>query len=490
MKKLDKLLEYQKVISDIEYTINILNWELKVSTPKNAVDDLIKLITTYENKVFKLQTSKEYETLLTGVMASKEMESLEEAEQRYISNLYRHYKENKNIPNDFYMEYTELKNKTNIVWKDAKENNDYESFKPYLNKIIKMTKQYYKYIDKDAKNLYDVMLNQYETGLTSKIIDKLFNELKSELIPLIKEISSKGNKELKIKYSEEELLDTAKYLLNYIGFDMNRGILGIYPHGFTSKVGPNDVRIAFEHSSNPSKFVTTTIHEGGHGIFEQNIKPNLSRYENTSLGNLYALHESGSRLFENILGRNKNFWIPIYDEISKKLKLNISLDEFVNSLNHVEESLIRTEADEVTYCLHIILRYEIERDLFNGKLKVDDLPKVWNKKMKEYLNIEVENDSDGLMQDVHWSEGSFGYFPSYLLGTIYDGMFIDAIEKNLGSIDDLLKNGKIKTITNYLSDNIYQYGGAYTSLEIIKKLCGKELSVKPIIKYFKEKYVK
>lgn len=487
---LDKLLDYQREICNLQYTINLLRWELKVAAPKKSVDNLIQLITGYEDKLFILQTSNEYGNLLLDTINSDEFKKIDEAEQRYIHNLLRHFQENKNIPETFFSEYTSLKAKANTVWKEAKEKQDYELFKPYLSKIIKMTKEYYKFLNKDATNLYDVMLNDYEMGMTSDIIDRLFNELKEALIPLIKEVANNDAVGYKGNYTEKELLDCATYLLDYIGFDIDRGLLDIYPHGFTEKMNSNDIRIAFSHDNNPVDFVTTIIHEGGHGIFEQNINKNLSRYENTTIDDLYALHESQSRFYENILGRNINFWIPIYDEVSKKLKLNIPLEEFSKALNTVKLSKIRVEADEVTYCLHIIIRYEIERDLFNGSLNVDDIPDVWNKKMKEYLNVDIENNSEGLMQDIHWSEGSFGYFPSYLLGTIYDGMFLEAIEENLGSIDELLKNGKVKEITKFLTENIYQFGGAYTSQEIIQKVSGKELSVKPIINYFYKKYKK
>ncbi len=487
---LDKLLDYQREISNIQYTINLLRWELKVSAPKKSVDDLIQLITDFEEKLFQLQTSNEYGDLLLNTINSDEFKEIEKAEQRYIHHLLKHFKENKNIPEDFFSEYTSLKAKANIVWREAKEKQDYELFKPYLSKIIEMTKQYYKYLGGDTTHLYDVMLDDYEIGMTSDVIDQLFNELKEDLIPLIREVADNDVVSYKGNYTEKELLDCATYLLDYIGFDMDRGMLGIYPHGFTEKMNSNDIRIAFSHDNNPVDFVTTIIHEGGHGIFEQNIDSNLSRYENTMVDDLYALHESQSRFYENILGRNINFWIPIYGEVKKMLKLDLSLEEFAKALNAVKRSKIRIEADEVTYCLHIIIRYEIERDLFNGSLNVDDIPAVWNKKMKEYLNVDIENNSEGLMQDIHWSEGSFGYFPSYLLGTIYDGMFLDAIEENLGSIDELLRDGKVKEITSFLTENIYKFGGTYTSREIIQRVCGKELSVKPIINYFNKKYRK
>lgn len=485
---IEKLRKYQEEIANIEYTCNLLRWELRINAPKKSQNDLINLISYYDMKVFNLKTSDEYGQILYDAIESEEFSKLEDAEERYIKNLLMHYEQFRKVPEAFYNEYSKMKNKANLVWKDAKENNDFDMFKPYLSKIIEMTKEYYTYIGGSfTNNLYDVMLNQFETGVKSELIDKLFEDLKVGILPLIPK-ENKDVKQIYKEYSDEELINCAEYLLKYIGFDMDRGAIGIYPHGYTEKMGPNDIRIAIRNSNDPIDFVSTIIHEGGHGIFEQNIKKNLSQYENMTIDNLYALHESQSRFYENILGRNKNFWIPIYDDVRKLLRLDIDIDEFVSMLNTPICGPIRIKADELTYCMHIILRYEIERDLFNGSLTVDEIPEVWKRKTREYLNVDVASDREGLMQDVHWSEGNFGYFPSYLMGSIYDGMFLEKIEQDLGSIDDILREGRIGEITNYLISNIYKNGGAYTSLEIIDKMCGKGLSAEPLIDYFQSKY--
>ena len=482
-----KFLKYQEEIANLQYTINLLLWELRVVAPKDSETDLINLISYHEKRLFELQTSIEYYNLLNGVINSQEYKNLSIEEQRYIQNLLKRYQKNKNVPLDFYEEYSKVKAVANVMWRKAKNANDYKIYEPYLDKIIKLTKTYYGYMYPGVNNIYDAMLSNYEYGVDSKLLDKLFSELKDGIIGLIPN-NEENTKEPYFEYTNQQLIDCANYLLNYIGFDLNKGALGIYPHGYTEKMSKNDIRIAFSYTNNPIDFVTTIIHEGGHALFEQNISPNLAKYENVTVENLCALHESQSRFYENFLSRNRNFWIPIYDDIKNILNLNYTLDEFVSLLNTPKCNPIRTSADELTYCMHIILRYEIERDIFNGKIKVSELPEIWNQKTKEYLNIEVQNDSEGLMQDVHWSEGDFGYFPSYLLGSIYDGMFFEAIQKQLGSVDGLLKNGKIKEITDFLIKNIYINGGAYTSLEVINKLCRKEISVKPLINYFNSKY--
>ena len=203
---------------------------------------------------------------------------------------------------------------------------------------------------------------------------------------------------------------------------------------------------------------------------------------------LIALHESQSRFYENILGRNTNFWIPIYDEFKKKAKLDISLEEYMKYLNDAKKSLIRIEADELTYCLHIIIRYELERTIFNDNIDLDKLPELWNQKYKDYFGIDVKNDSEGILQDMHWSDASFGYFPDYLLGSIFDGMLLERINEDLGDVDTILKEGRIKEITDYLNKNIHRYAGAYNIFDTCKRVCKKEMNIKPLVNYFKNKY--
>lgn len=484
------LINYLKQITDLEYMINILNWDLRISTPDAAKDGLIKVISDLEEKLFALQTSEEYKNKLSQAITSEEYKTLPESEKKYINNLSIRYFENEMLPGDFITKYSSVCKKSTNVWTKAKQANDFSLFKPYLEEVINLTREYYLYLNDDKDGLYDTMLDCYERGITQEVLDPLFDELKIFLIELIKKVKS-TNKVIEIDYTEDELLKCAKFLLEYIGFDLNRGHVSIFHHGFTEKMSKDDVRLAFKYTKNPIEFVKTVIHEGGHGVYEQNINDNLAKYYNGTIENLYALHESQSRFYENFLGRRKSFWIPIYDKIKTMLKLDIDLDEFVELLNSVNLGLVRTEADELTYCLHIILRYEIEKEIFNNNVSVEELRTLWNDKMKEYFDLEVTSDSEGLMQDIHWSEGGFGYFPSYLLGNIYDGMIYEAMSEDLGDIDEILSNGGIKEITKYLNEKIHQYGGAYTYKEVMDHVCkGKELSVKPLINYYKEKYDK
>lgn len=482
-----KLQEYLKKIGELNYLTTILRWEMDTVAPKLSFDYLINLNSKIELQSFSMQTSEEYIRLIDNLIDSDEFNNLSKEEQIYVKRLKVDYENFKKVPKDFYEDFCKLKSNSLSCWVEAKENDDYESFKPYLQKVIEYTKRYYRYIHGDDCNIYDCMLNEYEENITSSTIDKLFDELKRKIIPIVRNLKPKKLAPIKNTLNDTEFINLAKFLLNYIGFDNNRGALGIYTHGYTTKFNNNDERITFSNRDNPIDSICTIIHEGGHGIFDQNVGENLVSYATYDV-NKYALHESQSRFYENIIGRRQSFYIPIYDEIKNKLKIDIPLDKFMEYLNNAQPSLIRTEADELTYCLHIIIRYEIERDIFNNNIYLDTLPLVWNKKYEEYLGMSSKNYKDGLLQDMHWSDGSFGYFPSDLLGSIFDGMLLEKVNEHFGSIDKVLEEGRIKEITKFLNDSIHKYGGAYNIDEVACRLCHKHLEVEPLVKYFNEKY--
>ena len=485
MKK--ELLKYLDKIGEINYLITMLRWEMDTIAPSASFEYLIKTSTSLELESFKLSTSNKYIELINNLINSKEYELLKEEEKRYLLKLKNDYNKMKNIPSTFFEMYSKLRSESLNAWVKAKEENNYEIFKPYLIKIIKKTKELYKYMYPNSKNLYESMVSTYEDGISLELIDTLFNELKKEIIPIINNLKNKKLKPINIKYTDDDIYGTTKYLLDYIGFDNNRGALGIYTHGYTTKLNDNDVRIAFNNKDNIIDHISTIIHEGGHGIFEQNISDTLKEYKTYDIDKV-ALHESQSRFYENILGRNINFYIPIYNELKKLLKIDIDVDEFINYFNNAKKSLIRIKADELTYCLHIIIRYEIERDIFNNNIDLNMLDKLWNKKYKDYLGVDVKENREGILQDMHWSGGDFGYFPTYLLGSIFDGMLLEHINNKLGNIDELLKNNKIHEITKYLNNNIHIYGGAYNINEVSNRLFGHDLEVNSIVKYFKNKY--
>ena len=486
---MNNLKEILDKIGMYKYTTAILRWEMDTIAPKSSYNYLIDVSSNYELEAFKLLTSDDYINALNSAINSKEFKNIDKLEQFYLLDLKEEYEKVKRIPEKFYEEHTKLCSNSLNAWVEAKDKSDYEIFKPYLIKIIESTKKLYNYMYPNSSNIYDCMLNDYEKNITSDFIDDLFNKLKESIIPIIKNLKVNDTKKLQKQYSNEQLINLGKYLLDYIGFDNTRGALGIYTHGYTMKLNNDDVRITFSNTTNITDVISTVIHEGGHGIFEQNVSNNLTKYPTYDV-NKCGLHESQSRFFENILGRNNNFFIPIYDDLCKILDIDISLEEFIKMFNISKPSKIRTEADELTYCMHIIIRYEIERDIFLNNIDLNDLPNIWMKKYKEYLGVDITNDREGILQDMHWSEGAFGYFPFYLMGTIFDGMLLDDINNKLGNIDELLSSGRIKEITNYLNKNIHTFGGIYNINEVANRLFKSDLKVDPIINYFKNKYSK
>lgn len=489
MNKIDELKIILDKIGALRYTVSILRWEMDTVAPKSSYDYLIDVSSKHEVEAFKLSTSDDYINLLNEVIDSNDFNNLDEIVKKYLLDLKDDYDKFKRIPEDFYEDYSKLCSNSLNAWVEAKDKNDYNIFKPFLFKVIESTKNLYNYMYPNSSNIYDCMLNDYEKGITSDFIDNLFNELKEGIIPIIKNLKINNIDKLKKNYGNDKLIELSKYLLNYIGFDNNRGNTGIYTHGYTMKLNDNDVRITFSNTPNITDIISTVVHEGGHGIFEQNVSSLLTQFKTYDV-NKCGLHESQSRFYENILGRNKNFFIPIFDDLKKILDIDVALDEFISMFNDAKRSKIRIEADELTYCMHIIIRYEIERDIFSGKIDINDLPIIWNQKYKDYLGMDINSDKEGILQDMHWSEGAFGYFPFYLMGTIFDGMLLDKINENLGNVDDLLKNGHIKDITKYLNDNIHKFGGIYNINEVANRLCGTDLRVESIIRYFRNKYSK
>lgn len=491
-KLLDEFRDYLHDMNQYEHVTTLLYWDMETNTPKLGQEAHIEALTKFSTMAFEMSTADKLGEMLDELAQAEEYGALDDTWKFIVRRMKRDFDRNKRIPVQVYETFVRAQAEAGNAWKEAKNASDFSVFAPHLKNMVEMTKEMTDYTD-PGKETYDALLNQYEEGMDSATIDRLFDELKEELIPLVQEILKKPQPDDAVFHVPADVDAQRKVqdmLLAYIGFRRDAGTVGETEHPFTLNFSSKDVRVTNHfHETEPLSAIYSAIHEGGHGIFEQNVNP---EYDNTVAGSCcyMGIHESQSRFYENILGRNKNFWVPIYDELGELLPQfkEIPLDDFYREVNHVRNSLIRTEADEVTYCFHIILRYEMEKAIFREGIAVEELPALWNQKMQEYLQIVPSNDAEGILQDMHWSDGSFGYFPSYLLGSIYDGMFLDAIEAELGSIDTILAEGRIAEITKWLNEKIHRYGSTRTPKEVIEAVCGKEVSAKPLIRYFKEKY--
>lgn len=482
---LNKIQQYHQITA-------LLGWDMQTAAPKDGMESKIQSMGFFSTEAFRLSTAPEYGRMLEELSKPEIFSQLDQGMQVTVRRYSRDFQRFQRVPEDFYTKMVTTSARSEKAWEEAKTADDFSIFAPFLDKMITMTKQYVSYMEPD-QDPYEVLLDMYEEGMDSATIDRLFSELKEGLLPLLEKINATEKPDLSSldgSYDIHAQKKVQDLLLNYIGFNFDKGTTGESMHPFTTTLCPGDIRVTnhyMEHMPISSMF--SAIHEGGHAIFEQNV---ADEFQNTAAAeiNMMGLHESQSRFFENILGRNKNFWTPIYQQVAELLPQlkTVPLDTFMSAVNDVHPSMIRTEADEVTYCMHIILRYEMEKAIFKDHVPTDQLPALWNQKMQELLGITPSSDREGILQDMHWSDGSFGYFPSYLLGSIYDGMFLEASQEDLGDLDQLLAEGKIRTITSWLNEKIHRYGSCYPSREVLQRVCKKEVSAKPLLDYFNKKY--
>ena len=491
---IEKFRELVKKKNRIFANLELIQWDLETKTPVKSKPYLAELVGELSMQEYDLFTSDEFVNLVE--ILNKEKNNLSEIEKKEIELSMEEIEKKKKIPADEYEAYAKLTSINQGIWEEAKAKNDFSIVKDNLEKIFNYNKKFAEYRRKDEKNLYDVLLNDYEKGMDIEKLDIFFNELKKEIVPFLKKIqekkkSLKEENKLNVPVDEDIQMKFAKYLAAYVGFDFEKGLVETSEHPFTLNLNKNDVRLTTNNKRNiPFSTVFSIIHEAGHGIYEQQTADNLIDTLLGSGGSM-GLHESQSRFMENIVGRNKAFWKPLYKkamEFYPFLK-NIDFEEFIKQINKIEPELIRTEADELTYSLHIMLRYEIEKMIFAGEVSIDDLPKIWNQKMVEYLGIEPKNDAEGLMQDVHWYCGLVGYFPSYAIGNAYASQIYNTMKKDF-DVDRVLENQNLKKITDWLGEKIHKYGRLKDTPEIIKKVTGEELNPKYYIDYLKEKYSK
>lgn len=492
MKK--KFRELVKRKNRIHANLELIQWDLETKTPIKSRPYLSELVGELSMQDYVLSTSDEFVNLVEEL--NKQKENLTEIEKREIELSMEEIEKKKKIPANEYEDYAKLTSYNQTVWEEAKAKKDFSIAKEGLKKIFDYNKKFATYRKKDEKNLYDVLLNDYEKGMDSEKLDVFFSELKKEIVPFLKKIQEKKKTikevdKINVPVDEDIQFKFAKFMSSYVGFDFEKGLVETSEHPFTLNLNKNDVRLTTNNKKdNPMSTIFSIIHESGHGIYEQQTADELI---DTLLGKggSMGLHESQSRFMENIIGANRAFWKPLYTkarEFYPFLK-DIEFEEFYKQINRIEPGLIRVEADELTYSLHIMLRYEIEKMLINGEVNMDDLPKIWNEKVKEYLGLEPKNDSEGLMQDIHWYCGLIGYFPSYAIGNAYASQIYNSMKKDF-DVDKALENQDLKKITDWLGEKIHKYGLLKDTPTIIKEVTGEELNPKYYIEYLKEKYSK
>ncbi|MFA6297397.1 MAG: carboxypeptidase M32 [Candidatus Paceibacterota bacterium] len=481
-------------VSHLSSILRLLGWDQNIYMPKKG-DDLRSASASHlSGLIHRMFVDIDSDGLLTKLKKDIDAKKIKGKDVVIVEETWRSFERERKLPEDFVKELVEVTSKAQGVWAEARKKNDFALFLPWLTKIVNLKRKEAELVG-FLESPYDALIDFNEPGMTTSEASKILVDLKDFLVPFIQ-----NNKSFKKKINSAKVfgkfpiskqITFNEMVIARIGFDMEAGRLDITTHPFAEGLHPHDVRLATRYRENDILYsLGSTIHEAGHGIYEQGLP---AEHFGTPLGESISLgiHESQSRMWENIIGKSKSFWKHFYPQLQKEFPKpfkRLPLDDFLAIINKVEHSFIRTEADEVTYNLHIILRFEIEKDLIEGKIQPKDLPNIWKEKVKEYFGIDVPTDSLGVLQDVHWSAGLFGYFPTYAFGNLYSAQFFAKMKKDIPDIEKQISKGKFEEINKWLRKNIHTHGKTYTAAELVKKVTGEKLNSSHFIEYLKKKY--
>jgi len=497
-----KLMENVKQMFILGSAASIVHWDMETKMPPKGIRLRSEQLALLSRIGHKMSTDPEIGNLLEKIMKHPEYDKLSEIQQRNVYLIKKHYDEQTKLPEELVAETAKQQAVTVDVWKKAKAAKDFSMFKPQLEKMVDLRKKAADILMKvkETATPYDALIDIFEPKTSAETITKIFNELREGLVSLIRKCQSSPKQPdvsiLKRRVPADMQSVISQSLANFIGYDTESkqagGRIDETEHPFTTGYY-DDVRITTHfHEENFASSIFSVLHEGGHAMYEQNLNSEWI-FQPVGTSCSHGFHESQSRFVENMIGRSREFWsyyLPKLKELTDKIFSDVDLDTFVHAINRVKPSKIRVEADEVTYCLHVIIRFNLERDLFADKITVAELPEIWNQKYKEYLGVEIINDSEGVMQDTHWASGLYGYFPTYALGNIYSGQILAVMERDISDWADQIAKGNFQNVKQWLVKNVHSYGDLYDPTDLIKKIAGEKINVKPYINYLNEKYSK
>ncbi|MFQ3647394.1 MAG: carboxypeptidase M32 [Anaerolineae bacterium] len=503
MTAYDQFQAHIATYNDLLNTINILKWDARTQMPPGGAATRGQQLATLSKIAQEHFTSETTARLIDAAWEEVHAEPDDSLRKRAVQHARRYYDIVKRIPTSLIERKAALAPTSEHVWAEAKANNDFAAFKPYLKQMLELVTEQAHAVGFE-EHPFDALVFEYEPSVTARSLKALFDDLKAGVLPLLRRIVANDRPLPVDLWAKPYPLDKQKQfgleIAQRFGYDLHRGRLDIAPHPFEVSFTRQDVRITTRYHETyfPMAFYGT-LHETGHALYEQGVAPELTRTALTTDflgqyavgGTSYGVHESQSRLWENVIGRSRTFWHVHFDrmrELFPEQTAQADPDLMYRAVNRVQPSFIRVEADEVTYNLHIMLRVEIEMGLLDGSIKLDELPEVWNAKMQEYVGVTPPDDRRGVLQDVHWSGGGFGSFPGYTVGNVMSAQFLEAAKRDVPEIDAALAEGNYAPLLGWLQQNIYQYGKAYSPDELMIRATGKPLSTEAYLRYLTDKF--
>jgi carboxypeptidase Taq len=479
-------------IVDLRRAEAILSWDQHVMMPPGGTKARAEQMATLDRISHEMFISDEIGRLLEELRSYEKSLDYDSDEASLIRRTRRDYDKAKRVPAELSSEITRAGAIAYEAWVDARRQSDFKAFLPYLEKNVELKHRYVECFD-PGDEVYDVLLDDFEEEMKAAEVREVFDELKRELLPFIAEISERQDSVddscLHGSFPVDSQKEFGRAILECFGFTDEEWRLDPTVHPFASGSCPTDIRITTRYAEDNLESIFSCMHEFGHGLYERHVDPSLDRTP-LSRGVSFGLHESQSRMWENLVGRSLPFWRYFFPRIQEAFPEQLSvvgLETFYKAVNKVQPSLIRVDADEVTYNFHIILRFELEQEIMNGTIELGELPDAWNGKMKEYLGIDVPDEARGVLQDVHWSFGGLGYFPTYSLGNVISVQIWERVQDAIPDLHDQFEAGEFGGLREWLRENLYRHGRKFTPRETLERVAGGPIEAGPYIRYLKDK---
>ena len=492
-EKLIILKDRLRQLADLNYTQAVLGWDMQVNMPPGGSEDRGEMLATLGLLVHERFITDENARLLEELQPYADQLDPDSDDARIIKVTRRMYEKATRTPPRHIAEFARAAVVGQTAWEDAKTKSDFSIFQPHLEHLVELRQEYASFFA-PYDHVYDPLLDDFEPGLKTADVQSIFAVLRKEQVALIKAISSRPAPQddfLNLEFPEQAQWDFGVDVISRFGYDWNHGRQDKSVHPFTSSLGFGDVRITTRiNSRRMATALFGTMHECGHALYELGYNPTYRRLPLGGPASL-AIHESQSRLWENLVGRSRPFWTFFYPRLQQAFSSqlgNVSLDMFYAAVNKVSPSLIRVEADEATYNLHIMLRLELEIAMLEGTLKVKDLPAAWDARFQEYLGLTPPNAANGVLQDVHWSGGMLGYFPTYALGNLVSAQLWEVINRDLPGLSDQIAKGEFGGLLDWLRKHVHVFGAKFEPQELVQKITGDKIDPQPYLRYLHTKY--